>query len=248
MNLKFTGHQAAARCRRAVWIALVLLGCAVSEGCVHRRFTVRSNPPGARVFVDNYEIGTTPVSHDFVYYGTRKIRLVKDGYETLTILQPMPTPWWDLPGIDFVSENLIPNEIHDHRVLDYQLQPQVIVPTEQLLGRADELRRTRNPNTPGGAPASGAIPNGSTGTLPPPGSVPMNAPQGVPPQGEVPQFVTPQNPGPPNTQPPTAIPPHDAGLGKPGGSVSSLPVSAPAYSTAPPPTGAPPAKYQPPSY
>ena len=57
---------------------------ALATGCVQRRMTIRSNPPGALVYVDDYQIGSTPVSHDFVYYGTRKIRVVKDGYETLT--------------------------------------------------------------------------------------------------------------------------------------------------------------------
>ena len=171
MNPKLPHKQLPPPAGAAVSIALVVAGCAAAGGCVHRRFTVRTNPPGARLFVDDYEIGTTPVSHDFVYYGTRKIRLVKDGYETLTILQPIPTPWWDLPGIDFVSENLIPTELRDHRVLDFQLQPQVIVPTEQLMGRADELRRSRNPNVPTGATLpQGALPQGSLpeDTLPPP--------------------------------------------------------------------------------
>ena len=54
---------------------------------MQRRLTIRSNPPGALVYVDDYQIGTTPVSTDFVYYGTRKVRLVKSGHETLTVLQ-----------------------------------------------------------------------------------------------------------------------------------------------------------------
>ena len=55
--------------------------------------TIRSNPPGALVYVDDYTIGVTPVSTSFIYYGTRKIRLVKDGYETLTVMQPISPPW-----------------------------------------------------------------------------------------------------------------------------------------------------------
>src|SRR5262245_60100676 len=90
-------------------------------GCVQRRFTIRSNPPGAQVYVDDYEIGTTPASHDFTYYGTRKIRLVKDGYETLTVYQPMPTPWYQWPGLDFFSDNLWPHEIRDERSFNYQM-------------------------------------------------------------------------------------------------------------------------------
>ena len=102
---------------------------------------MRSNPPGALLYVDDHEIGVTPVSHDFIYYGTRKIRLIKDGYETLNVLQPIPAPWYQYFGLDFITENMIPGEIRDERVLDYQLQPQTIVPTEQLLGRAENLRQ-----------------------------------------------------------------------------------------------------------
>ena len=104
--------------------------------------TIRSNPPGAMVYVDDYDypIGTTPVSHNFTYYGTRKIRLVKDGYETLTVMEPIRAPWYQIPPVDFVTENLVPGELHDQRTLSYQLAPQKVVPTEELLGRAEGLR------------------------------------------------------------------------------------------------------------
>jgi hypothetical protein len=102
--------------------------------------TIRSNPPGAVVYVDDYAIGTTPVSANFTYYGTRKIRLVKDGYETLTLLQPVPTTWYEIPGIDFFSENVVPGKLVDRRTFEYTLVPQVIVPTEQLMERAECLR------------------------------------------------------------------------------------------------------------
>ena len=93
------------------------------------------------VFVDNQQIGTTPCSVDFTYYGTREIRLVKPGFETLTVNQPIPTPWYQIPPIDFFSENLVPTKIVDHRTVSYNLQPQLIVPTEQLLDRANQLRQ-----------------------------------------------------------------------------------------------------------
>lgn len=166
----------------AAMALLSMVFCAT--GCVQRRFTIRSNPPGALVYIDDYEIGTTPVSTDFTYYGTRKIRLVKDGYETLTVLQPVPTPWYETPGIDFVSENLVPGEIRDERILDYQLQPQIIVPTEQLLGRADELRR----NSHGRIPAP---------SMPPPNFTPQ--PNALPPlvPGATPEALPTPQPAPP---------------------------------------------------
>ena len=129
------------RFRAAILFAVVILGGFLClTGCVRRRMTIRSNPPGALVYVDDYEIGTTPVSANFIYYGTRKIRLVKDGYETLTVMESIYPPWYQIPPLDFVSENLVPGEIRDQRTLTYQLRPQLVVPTEQLLGRAEQLR------------------------------------------------------------------------------------------------------------
>ena len=150
------GYRAFRRTGCGLTWLLVVLACAGESGCVQRRLTIRSNPPGALVYVDDYQLGTTPVSTDFVYYGTRKIRLVKSGHETLTVLQPIPTPWYEYPGLDFISENLIPGEIRDERVVDYQLQPQMVVPSPQLLERGENLRRGA------GIPQGPAPPSGPT--------------------------------------------------------------------------------------
>jgi hypothetical protein len=83
-------------------LAAVILSLGQS-GCVQRRMMIRSNPPGALVYVDDYPIGNTPVSTNFIYYGKRKIRLVKDGYETLTVIQDIRTPWYEYVPLDFVS-------------------------------------------------------------------------------------------------------------------------------------------------
>jgi hypothetical protein len=161
---------------------------------VQRRLTIRSNPPGARVYVGDEEIGTTPVSTDFVYYGTRKIRLVKDGYETLVVNQPIPTPWYQIPPLDFVSENVVPGEIRDERVVNYQLVPLQNVPSDQLLGRAEQLRAN-----------SGAQP---ISTVPPAIVVPQ--PAGVPVTPAPQQYILPQPPAvttPPPYNPPQYLPP-----------------------------------------
>src|SRR5690349_11442482 len=106
-------------------LAGMLLFCLLSQsGCVRRRMTVRSNPPGAKVYVDDQKIGTTPVSTYFTYYAGRKVTLVKDGYRTETVYQNINAPWYQYPGIDFVTENLYPWEIRDERVLEFQLVPE----------------------------------------------------------------------------------------------------------------------------
>jgi len=122
--------------------------------------TVRSNPPGALVYVDDQEIGTTPVSTGFTYYGTRKIQLVKDGFETHTVKQTFYPPWYEITPLDFVSENLCPHETRDEHFLDFQLQPQQIVPAEKLLERAEALR--------GGAHQGYAVPLPNAASTPQP--------------------------------------------------------------------------------
>jgi hypothetical protein len=183
-------------------------------GCVQRRMTIRSNPPGAQVYVDDQEIGRTPVSTDFTYYGKRNIRLVKDGFETLTVKQSVWAPWYEWPGLEFISENLWPWEIRDERAFDYQMQPAMVVPSQTLLGRAEELRRSQavspaaTPIVVAPAPAAAAPVPGS-----PPPSSPFTIPSpqpGAPPQYVPPPAVLnyPPNDGAPNYAPaPSYAPP-----------------------------------------
>jgi hypothetical protein len=112
-----------------------------AHAIVRRRLNVNSNPQGALVYVDNQQIGTTPCSVDFTYYGTREIRLIKAGFETLTVNQPIPAPWYQYTPIDFVAENLVTTKIRDNRTVSFNLAPQLIVPTQELINRADQLRQ-----------------------------------------------------------------------------------------------------------
>src|SRR4249919_501083 len=104
-------------------LAVVLLSMAAipAHAIVRRRLNVNSNPQGALVYVDNQQIGTTPCSVDFTYYGTREIRLIKPGFETLTVNQPIPAPWYQYTPIDFVSENLVTMKIRDNRTVNFNL-------------------------------------------------------------------------------------------------------------------------------
>lgn len=124
------------------WLLLLtgLAGVMASAGCVSRRMTIVSNPPGALVLLEGKEIGYTPVSVDFTYYGTRELTLIKDGYETLTVLQPVPAPWYQWPVIEFFADNFTPGHITDRRQFAYQLQPQRLVPNHELLSRGEMLR------------------------------------------------------------------------------------------------------------
>ncbi len=175
--------------RRLAAKVLLLVFVAISAtGCVRRRLTVRSNPPGALVYVDNQQIGTTPCSVDFTYYGTREIRLVKSGFETLTVDQPIPTPWYQIPPLDFISDNFALHKIRDNRTVSFNLQPQMMVPVEEIIRRGEQLRGSTN--TGPVVPASGIVgpPAAATGvpTSGPP-AVPPSVPTLAPPGGFAPQ-------------------------------------------------------------
>ena len=177
--------------RRATICGLVaVVACAATSiGCVQRRMTIRSNPPGALVYVDDYQLGATPVSHDFVYYGTRKIRLVKDGYETLTVRQPFPLPWYQYFPLDFVTENIIPWEIRDERVVDLAMQPAASTPPESVVARAEQARLAAG-SMPAPPPATVVQPLPATAQpipAPPPAAPPLQqfAPAPPPQQGLV---------------------------------------------------------------
>ena len=123
------------------WVFIASITIAFSSGCVRRRLTVRSTPPGAVVSVDNQAIGTTPAATSFTYYGTREIRVEKEGYKTESIKRRINPPWYEVPVLDFISETVWPWEIRDERIIDVQLVPETIEPTGDVLQRADDLRR-----------------------------------------------------------------------------------------------------------
>ncbi len=119
-----------------VTIALLL----VSSGCVRRRLMVRTNPPGASVYVDKQLIGTTPTASSFTYYGTREIEVVADGFRTEKVLRTISPPWYQIPPLDFFSETLWPWEVRDERIVDITLMPEQPLTSETLRARADNFR------------------------------------------------------------------------------------------------------------
>ncbi len=128
-------------------------------------------------------ISATPVSTNFVHYGTRRIRIAKDGYETLTVEQPIPAPWYQIPPLNFLR-SVIPVEIRDHRTLNYQLKAPAAWFRRTSCGRAEDLRacqygeqrgsgkpsrsRSGGGNAGGGSPRFAAASGSRAGPPPPP--------------------------------------------------------------------------------
>jgi PEGA domain len=126
---------------RVAAVLLLLAYASVLSGCVERRYTIRTDPPGATVVINGEEIGPTPASKSFVYYGKRKITMMLDGYETKTVIQPIEAPWWDNYLTEFFTENVIPVSFRDEREYAYKLTPAQSPPQGELRDRAEALRR-----------------------------------------------------------------------------------------------------------
>jgi hypothetical protein len=125
------------------WIAVSLaLGMPLCTGCVNRRMTIRTNPPGALVEIDGERKGLSPVSTDFTYYGTHEITMSAPGYETLTVQQKVQTPWYQQVPVDFFSNHFLLGDVTDRRDFSFQLQPKRVMLDEetQLHDRANNFR------------------------------------------------------------------------------------------------------------
>ncbi len=125
---------------RPALLGLAIMMPAVS-GCVRRTMTINTAPQGARVILNDQEVGTSPVSIDFTWYGDYSVILEKEGYKTLQTNQFVVTPWYQTPGVDFLAEVLWPFPIHDKREYTFELEPAgEPISRDDLLKNAEEFR------------------------------------------------------------------------------------------------------------
>ncbi|MEM9700923.1 MAG: PEGA domain-containing protein [Planctomycetota bacterium] len=138
-RLRRHGGLARSRLGRLGLLTAVLLA---GTGCqsTHRRLTIDTQPRGAVVLVDGEPVGFTPASISYDYYATRRITLIKDGFQQESFLLPLESPWWQRAPLEFVTDNLLPTQVEDRRVINRVLKPKVISPADDVINRADELR------------------------------------------------------------------------------------------------------------
>ncbi len=120
---------------------LLALSLIALIGCVERTITVRSDPPGALITVNDVEKGRTPVTFPFTWYGKYRVLVEHPQYEVLETSKPVGAPIYQWPGIDFVCEVLLPFKFHDHRDWSFTLNPRKPVSPEKLIDRAQQFRQ-----------------------------------------------------------------------------------------------------------
>jgi hypothetical protein len=118
-------------------VLIFFVGCARIE----RQVTINTNPAGAVVWANDQEIGRTPFTRDFTWYGTYDVVIRKDGYEPIHTKTKVIAPWWQWPPIDLCVE-VLPLHLIDDRKFTYDLKPASTQPAdgEMMLDRAEQLR------------------------------------------------------------------------------------------------------------
>ena len=134
---------------RNIFLLFIVLTLCFEMGCVRRRMYIRAFPEGnphvpvtgATVYINKRLVGRTPVSCHFTHYGTMEFTVVKEGYESLTEYRKVRAPWYQWPGIDFLSEVVWPQKITDTKQIDFQLRPERNLTQDELVDRAESMRR-----------------------------------------------------------------------------------------------------------
>ncbi|MGH7754255.1 MAG: PEGA domain-containing protein, partial [Gemmatimonadales bacterium] len=85
----------------ALCSALAVLLCC--GGCLQRRIVVTSEPSGAVVWINDQEVGRTPVETGFTFYGVYDVRVHKEGFEPVGEARKAKAPWYEYPGPDLVA-------------------------------------------------------------------------------------------------------------------------------------------------
>jgi len=114
-------------------------------GCVERKLTINTEPSGARVILNDQEIGVSPVTVSFNWYGDYWVRISKDGYETLNTHRRLHAPLHDRMPLDFVAQILYPGTIVDAYEWTFELEPKTYPTREQLLDNAQTLQSRLGP-------------------------------------------------------------------------------------------------------
>lgn len=104
----------------SVFILAVLFLC--TGWVVKRNLSISSEPSGADIYFDDKLIGKSPVNFDFMWYAKHRIKIEKEGFNTLETTEMIKAPYYMWIPIDLLSD-LMPFPIKDERSFSYKLSP-----------------------------------------------------------------------------------------------------------------------------
>ncbi|MFH1716562.1 MAG: PEGA domain-containing protein [Planctomycetota bacterium] len=117
-----------------------LLAALFLSGCVERKLTINTEPKGALVTLNDEEIGESPVTVNFNWYGDYCVRISKEGFETLNTHRELKAPWYDHFPWDFFAQIVNPNRVVDWYEWSFELEPKRQISPQELIRNAQELK------------------------------------------------------------------------------------------------------------
>jgi len=148
MNLTYTGFFRTLCKKISSHVpAFLFLGfiCLITSGCISRILEIRTDPPGARVFIEGKEIGTSPAEFTFDHYGERDLLITCATQDDETIHYApvrekidISCPWWGYFPIDFLVD-VLPFTVTDRQEISYTL-----VNTQEEQKSLEQIKRDMN--------------------------------------------------------------------------------------------------------
>ena len=109
------------------------------SGCVERKLTIITEPAGALVALNDEEIGISPVTVGFEWYGDYSVRISKDGFQTLSAHQKLKRPLKDVFLLDLLAD-MFTTKI-DEYTWTFKLQPYQQIQKDELIKSATSLQK-----------------------------------------------------------------------------------------------------------
>ena len=125
-------------------ILIMLFTSILTTGCVERLITVNTKPQGAIIWLNDQEVGASPVTVPFTWYGQYDVVARKDGFQAVKTSRETPVPIYQYPVIDLLAECLLPVKLVDKHQWQLDLTPNQAINHEELIERATSTRKQAN--------------------------------------------------------------------------------------------------------
>ena len=126
--------------RKSIACFLLLVAAAAVPGLTHDPCHHRA--AGALVWLNDVEVGRTPLETDFTYFGVYSVRIRKEGFEPVTTTRRAAMPVYEWPVVDLAAEawpRTIETDIRWH----FDLAP-TAERTDPASARRDAVERARS--------------------------------------------------------------------------------------------------------
>jgi hypothetical protein len=122
----------------AAMAALAIAGC---YGQVQRTITIESEPSGALCWLNDNEVGRTPLTVPFTWYGTYGVRLECPGYEPLNTTAKVSAPYFEWIPLDLAYETVVPGVHYDAHAYKFTMKKAEPTSPDELKRRAETFRQ-----------------------------------------------------------------------------------------------------------